>query len=292
MSTNTASYRLFTWINNIGLLLLSLSCILPLIHILAVSFSGKAAADANLVTLWPIDFTFDAYEKTLNNDNFISALWMAVKRTILGTAITMSIVFMTAYPLSKESRSFKGRSIYAWVLVFTMLFNGGLVPMYILVQKLGLMNSIWALVLPMALNVYLIILMLNFFRTIPKELEEAAFIDGAGQFRTLVTVYLPLSMPAIATLSLFSMVWSWNEWFMGLIYITDRENYPLATFLQTIIVQQDMTQISNDPSDLADIAQRTVKSAQIFIGALPILLVYPFLQKYFVKGIVLGAVKE
>lgn len=292
MLYTSVSYRIFTIINYIALTLVSLSCILPIIHILAVSFSGKAAANANLVGLWPIDFTLDAYDKTLSNRNFLSSLAMAVQRTLLGTAITMSLVFLTAYPLSKEENAFRGRSAYSWIFVFTMLFNGGLVPTYILVQKLGLMNSIWALVLPMALNVWLCILMLNFFRTIPKELEEAAFMDGATHLTTLIRVYLPLSLPAIATLSLFSMVFHWNEWFMGLIYLTDTELYPLSTFLQTVIVQQDLTKVSTDPSDLENIAQRTVKAAQIFIGAVPILMVYPFLQKYFVKGIVLGAVKE
>ncbi len=292
MSYNNMSYRIFTIFNYIGLTLLALTCIFPMVHILAVSFSGKAAATANLVTLWPVDFTVEAYVKTLANEHFLASLGTAVLRTVLGTAITMTLVFLTAYPLSKGERSFKGRTFYAWLFVFTMLFNGGLVPTYILVQNLGIMNTIWALVLPMALNVWLIILMLNFFRTIPKELEEAAFIDGAGQLRTMIIIYLPLSMPSIATLSLFAMVASWNEWFMGLIYISDRAKYPLATFLQTIIVQNDLTQISRDPSALENIAQRTVKAAQIFIGAVPILMVYPFLQKYFVKGIVLGAVKE
>lgn len=292
MSYNTVPYRIFTIINYIGLTLLAISCIFPMIHILAVSFSGKSAATANIVTFWPIDFTLEAYVKTLSNENFLASLWMAIKRTVLGTGITMALVFLTAYPLSKEERAFKGRSFYAWLFVFTMLFTGGLIPNYILVQSLGIMNSIWALVLPMAMNVWLVILMLNFFRTIPKELEEAAFIDGAGQLKTMIIIYLPLSMPAIATLSLFAMVGNWNEWFMGLIYIMDREKYPLATFLQTVIVQNDMTQVSKDPSELANIAQRTVKAAQIFIGAVPILMVYPFLQKYFVKGIVLGAVKE
>lgn len=292
MTYNSGPYRVFTVFNYIILTIIALSCIFPMIHILAVSFSGKAAATANLVVLWPVDFTFEAYNKTLSNENFLSALWMAVLRTVFGTLITMVLVFLSAYPLSKEENVFKGRTFYAWLFVFTMLFNGGLVPTYITVQALGIMNTIWALILPMALNVWLMILMLNFFRTIPKELEEAAFIDGAGQLRTMVSVYLPLSMPAIATLSLFAMVFNWNEWFMGLIYISDREKYPLATFLQTVIVQNDMTQISKDPSELENIAQRTVKAAQIFIGSVPILLVYPFLQKYFVKGIVLGAVKE
>ena len=154
------------------------------------------------------------------------------------------------------------------------------------------MNTIWALILPGALSVWNVILMMNFFRGLPKELEEAAYLDGAGHIKTLILVYVPLSLPAIATLSLFTMVYQWNSWFDGMIYMSDIKNYPLASLLQTIIVQQDLSKINVDPSMLENISQRTVRAAQIFIGALPILMVYPFLQRFFVKGIVIGAVKE
>lgn len=292
MYYKTKSYKLFSALNLTFLILLSLSCILPLIHVFAVSLSGNAAASANLVALWPVDFTWDAYEKTVGNENFVNSLWMSIKRTLLGTGTGMLLIFLTAYALSKEDARFPGRTVYVWFFVFTMLFHGGLVPSFILVVNLGLMNSIWALILPHAVNVWLMILMLNFFRTIPRELEEAAVVDGASQLRILFHVYLPLSLPAVATLSLFTMVFHWNSWFDGILYVNDNSKYPLATFLQTVIVQQDLSQLSLDPEDLENLSQRTVKSAQIFIGALPILMVYPFLQKYFVKGIVLGAVKE
>nr|WP_154959188.1 carbohydrate ABC transporter permease [Paenibacillus xylanexedens] len=292
MYHKTKPYKVFTVFNYTFLILLSLLCIIPLIHILAVSFSGKAAANANLVGLFPVEFTLDAYEKTLANENFIRSLWVAVQRTVLGTLLSMMVVILAAYPLSRENRSFKRRNIYTWYFVFTMLFSGGLIPFYILIQKLNLLNTMWVLILPGAVSVWNMILLLNFFRNVPKELEEAAFIDGAGYFRTLVSVFLPVSMPAIATLSLFSMVGHWNAWFDGLIFLTDHEKYPLATFLQTIIVQQDFSKVSVRPEDLENISQRTIKAAQIFIGMAPILVVYPLLQRFFVKGIVLGAVKE
>ncbi|WP_274361654.1 carbohydrate ABC transporter permease [Paenibacillus thermotolerans] len=292
MYDRSVSYRVFSIGNYLLLTIIAILCIVPMIHILAVSFSGRAPASANLVGLWPVDFTVDAYMKSIANENFIRALWMAVKRTVLGTGISMALVFLAAYPLSKDESVFRGRTVYAWFFVFTMLFSGGLVPWYIVIQKLHLMNSIWALVLPGAVSVWNIILLLNFFRNVPKELEEAALIDGANHFRTMVSIYLPLSMPAIATLSLFSMVGHWNSWFDGMLLMQDVRNYPLATFLQTIIVQQDFSKVNVRPEDLENIAQRTVKAAQIFIGALPILLVYPFLQRFFVKGIVLGAIKE
>lgn len=285
-------YRIFTWFNNAALIGISLCCVLPMIHILAISLSGRDAAMANLVYLWPVDFTFESFIDTLSNDNFSRSLLVSVERTLLGTAIFLVVAAVTAYPLSKESSSFKGRSLYAWFFVFTMLFSGGLVPNYILILELGLNNSLWALVLPTAVEVWSIILLLNFFRNIPRELEEAAFIDGASHFKTLWNVYLPLSLPALATLSLFTMVFHWNEWFHGMLYNTDAANYPLATLLQTIIVQQDFTKMAMNPEEMENISNKSVKAAQIFIGALPILLAYPFLQKFFVKGIVLGAVKE
>ncbi|WP_270169881.1 carbohydrate ABC transporter permease [Paenibacillus sp. SYP-B4298] len=291
MYYKSKGYKLFSIANYIFLGLLSLLCILPLVHILAVSFSSMAPASANLVGFWPIGFTTDAYVKTFGNSNFLNSLMISAQRTILATVIGMAIVLVTAFPLSKEDSMFKGRSIYTWFFVFTILFSGGLIPSYILIQKIGLMDTIWALILPGALSVWNVILMMNFFRGLPKELEEASYLDGAGQFKTLVLVFIPLSLPAIATLSLFTMVYHWNSWFDGMIYMSDIKDYPLASLLQTIIVQQDLSKINVDPSMLENISQRTVRAAQIFIGALPILLVYPFLQRFFVKGLVIGAVK-
>lgn len=285
-------YKVFNVFNHFFLITMSLICILPLLHVFAVSLSGKSAATANIVNLWPVDFTLESYQKTVDNPAFIKALLYSVYRTVLGTGIGMAVIIFAGYALSKKYKEFKSRNGYMWFFVFTMLFSGGLVPGYILITNLGLINTIWALVLPPALSVYNMILMMNFFRTIPGELEEAALIDGAGLFRILFYIHLPISMPALATITLFTLVGHWNSWFDGLIYMMDTSKYPLATFLQTVVVQQDFSKMSINPEDLENLSQRTVKAAQIFIGALPILLVYPFLQKYFVKGIVLGAVKE
>ncbi|MFX3635759.1 MAG: carbohydrate ABC transporter permease [Candidatus Pristimantibacillus sp.] len=292
MYHKTLSYRIFAFFNHAGLLAISLLCIIPLLHVLAISFSAKSAADANLVVLWPIDFTLEAYKKTIDNPVFLHSILVSVQRTVIGTALTLLLAFMAAYPLSKENTQFKGRTIYSWIFVFAMVFSGGLVPFYIVIQKLGLMGSFWALVLPGAVNIYLTILMMNFFRGIPKELEEAAMIDGAGHFRTLFTIFLPVSKPAIATLGLFSIVFHWNSWFDGLLYTNGADQYPLATFLQTVIIQKDMSSMSIDPVSMALISQKTVNAAQIFIGALPVLILYPFMQKFFVKGLVVGSVKE
>lgn len=293
MIYRTKAYVLFSVCNYIFLTLITFLCILPLIHVLAVSLSGSAAATANIVGLIPVDFTIDAYIKTIGNENFIRSLGIGIVRVALGTVVSMSLMTLAAYSLSKEDKEFKERKYYVWFFVITMLFSGGLVPSYIIVTKVGLINSIWALILPGAVNAFNLILLLNFFRTaVPKSLEEAAYMDGAGHFRILFNIYLPIAIPAIATVSLFTMVFHWNSWFDGMIYLTDARKYPLSTFLQTIIVQQDFSKLSVDAETLRNLSQRTVKSAQIFIGALPMLIIYPFLQRYFVKGIVLGSEKE
>ncbi|MNW25019.1 Inner membrane ABC transporter permease protein YcjP [compost metagenome] len=291
MYHKTLPYRVFSIINTCFLIFLAIMCIIPLVHVLAVSFSAKSAADANLVNLWPVGFSLESYKKTMNNPVFLNSIGISIMRTVIGTALTLLLTFLAAYPLSKENSVFKGRNVYSWMFVFSMIFNGGLVPFYIVIQKLGLIDSFWVLVLPGAINTFLIILMLNFFRGIPNELEEAALIDGAGHFRTLFSIYLPISLPSIATIALFSMVFHWNSWFDGLLYMNNANKFPLATFLQTVIIQRDMSSMSMNPIEMELISQNTVKAAQIFIGSAPILIVYPFLQRFFVKGMTLGSVK-
>jgi putative aldouronate transport system permease protein len=199
---------------------------------------------------------------------------------------------MIAYPLSKEPGKLPGRTAYAWYFFFTMLFGGGLIPTFLVVKYSGLMDSIWSLIIPGAVPIFNVILLLNFFRQLPRELEEAAFIDGAGHWKTMWNIYLPISLPGLATICLFSLVGHWNEWFSAIIYMKHTENYPLQTYLQMVLVQTNF-RVSNqsDLDILNKLSNKTVNSAQIFIGMIPILCVYPFLQKYFTKGIVLGSVK-
>ncbi|RED63858.1 carbohydrate ABC transporter permease [Cohnella lupini] len=286
------SYKAFYYCNVFILLIVSILCVLPMLHILAVSFSGKSAAEGNLVTFLPIDFNLDSYSETLSNGNFLNAIRVSVMRTLIGTAVSMAVTILAAFPLSKSGYEFKGRSLYVWFFLFIMIFGAGLIPHYILIQKVNLIGSFWVYILPHALNIWNIILMMNFFRNIPKELDEAAIMDGAGSFGILLKIYLPVSMPAIATLSLFSMVGQWNNWFDGMLYMSSPDQWPLATLLQTIIVALDLSKTGIDFEQLELLSNRSVKAAQIFIAMLPILAVYPFLQRYFVKGIVLGAVKE
>lgn len=284
-------YIIFSVINYVFLTLIASSCVLPVIHMIAVSLSGSAATNANLVTLWPIEFTWSAYQESLNNESFVRSFYVTLKRIVLGTGINMAFTILMAYPLSKGSGTFPLRNLYVWVLVFTMLFNGGLIPTYMLIGRLGLMNTIGALVLPLGVNVFFIVLLLNFFRQIPKEIEDSALIDGASYFKSMIRIYLPLSLPALATLMLFSAVAHWNSWFDGLIYMNDVKNYPVQTYLH-ILLQKTKSAMSLEEAKQAAIAsRRSIYSAQILLAMLPIMLIYPFLQKYFTKGIILGSVK-
>ncbi len=285
------SRRLFVIVNGIALALLAVVCLFPLLHVLAISFSSGPAVSAGRVVLWPVDFTTAAYDFALSRPAFRSAFAVSVQRVILGTAVNMILTVLVAYPLSKENDVFPMRTVYTWFFIVTMLVSGGLIPLYMVVRWTGLLDSIWALVLPVAVPVFNVVLLMNFFRGLPKELEEAAFVDGASHWEVLFRIYLPLSMPAIATLTLFSFVMHWNSWFDGLIFMNSPDNYPLQSYLQTLVIGQDLSQFSMDPTLLQLVSNDTFKAAQIFIGALPILVLYPFLQRYFVKGIVLGSVK-
>ncbi|MFD0670888.1 carbohydrate ABC transporter permease [Cohnella sp. GCM10027633] len=285
--------KLFTVANYVFLIALSLICILPLVHIGAVSLSSSTAASAGIVDLWPVDFTWKSYEFVLRKKEFLHSMEVSLQRVLLGVAVNMGLTVMLGYALSKESRVFTGRTWYAWFFVLTIFVNGGFIPWYLVIKEAGLLDSIGALVLPGAVPVFNVVLLLNFFRSLPKELEESAFVDGAGHWTILWRIFVPLSLPAMATIGLFTIVGHWNAWFDGLILMNSPDNYPLQSYLQTVVIHQDLALInSTDISMLAEVSDRTLKSAQTLLGALPILLVYPFLQKYFVKGMVLGSVKE
>lgn len=283
---------MFTILNSSFLIISALLCIIPLIYIAAVSFSSSSAAAAGKVILWPVEFSLNSYAYVARRPAFWHSMLISVERIALGGFVNLILTILCAYPLSKEKSEFRFRTFYAWTFFITMLFSGGLIPWYIVIKQAGLIDSIWALVLPGAVPVFSVILLLNFFREVPKELSEAAFIDGAGHWTTLWKIYVPVSTPALATILLFALVGHWNSWFDGLILMNDADNYPLQSYIQTIVVQRSYSMLSRQEiTELATISDRTLRASQIFLGTLPILLVYPFLQKYFVKGIVLGGVK-
>ncbi len=286
--------RAFDWANYVFLGGAALLCLLPLIHVLAVSFSASSAATAGFVKLWPVDFTLASYKYALNKPQFIDSFLVSLERVALGALINMTLTVLIAYPLSKERRQFRWRSVYAWFFVVTILFSGGLIPVFMVVKQLGLLDSIWALVLPGAVPVFNVILLLNFMRSQPKELYEAAFVDGAGHWSVLWRIAVPLAKPALATLLLFICVGHWNSWFDGLIYMNKPEHFPLQTYLQSVVINRDpsLMTTTEELKTLSQISDQTTKAAQIFLAALPILLLYPFLQKHFIQGITLGSVKE
>lgn len=286
--------RLFHFLNYTILIVTSLLCILPFINMLAVSFSGSAAVSAGTVAFWPVDFTTKAYEFALSGGEFYASLWVAVKRVALGTIVNLVLMVLTAYPLSKSAQKLTGRNVYMGFFIITMLFHGGLIPTYLVVVKMGLIDSIWSLILPGALPVFSMVILMNFIRGLPEEIEESAIIDGAGPLQILLRILLPLLKPALATVGLFSIVGHWNSWFDGIIYMNDPANYPLQSYLQTLLLsfEQIMLKSGTDYTQLLSMMNaRTGRAAQMFLGAIPILLVYPFLQKYFTKGLVLGSVK-
>lgn len=282
----------FDSINVVFLGFLAVICILPFINIIAISLSSPQAASSGKVGFWPIGFTIDAYTYAFTKPRFLLSMRTSVIRVILGVSINMLMIILTAYPLSKSKDALRGRTIFSWFFVVTMLIGGGLIPTFLIVHMTGLMDSIWALIIPGAVPVFNVVILLNFFRQIPHEYEESARIDGAGDWVTLFRIYVPLAMPCLATLILFQSVGHWNEWFAGRIYLADINDYPLATYLQAAMVKPnfDMTNF-NEIQRYAQVTSRTLSTAQIVIGALPIIMVYPFLQRYFVKGMMLGGLK-
>ena len=284
--------RVFNIFNYSFMIFLALTCLLPFIHVLAVSFSDSPSASAGRVGLWPVNFNLDSYIFAFRKKRFLTSMLTSVNRVSLGVSINTLLTILTAYPLSKPQRELKGRTFFSWFIVLTMLINGGLIPTDMVVTGTGLRNSIWALVLPGAVPVFNVVVLLNFFKHIPKELEESAFLDGAGQWRILARIFVPLSIPALATLVIFQAVGHWNEWLSGLIYMDSIDRYPLASYMQNILVRPNFDNMSvEEIKQVLNISNRSFKAAQIMISTLPIITVYPFLQRYFVKGLVLGSLK-
>jgi putative aldouronate transport system permease protein len=274
---------------------ITLTCILPIWYTLSLSLSSKSAAAGGLVWLWPVDFNLNSYSELLSDKQFFGSFWISIQRVVLGGALNFIIVALMAYPLSKSNKDFRQRNALMWILVFTMLFNGGLIPLYLTVKNLGLINSIWALVLVTGAQglVFNVILTVNFFRNLPSEMEEAALVDGAGPWTMLLKVFIPLSVPVLATVTLFSIVSHWNEFLTGLIFMTREQFYPLQTYIQQLVVVFNPNIVDEEQMKLmAELSNRTLNAAKIFIAMIPILVVYPFLQRFFIHGITLGSVKE
>jgi multiple sugar transport system permease protein/putative aldouronate transport system permease protein len=246
-----------------------------------------------LVGLWPVGFNLTSYKSILGDSNFFHAFWVSLQRVALGTVAELIATLLIAYPLSKSEKQFPARNVVMWFLIFAWLFSGGLIPWYQTMKSIGMINNMWGLVLGNSLPIFNVILAVNFFRNLPKEIEEAALIDGAGPWQIFLQIFLPLSKPMIATIALFSMVYHWNEFFNGLVLSTRQAYYPLQTYIQQMIVVIDTTYMTQDQLQmLNEISNQTLNAAKIFIAMIPILLIYPLLQRYFITGFTLGSVKE
>lgn len=292
-----ASRVAFDVVNYAFLTLLALICVIPFVHLLAMSFSSDEFTSTGAVFLLPKGFTVQAYQYLIGKREFFRALGISALRTVSGTALSLVVIVMTAYPLSKTNGRFKGRTAVTWFFLFTMFFSGGLFATYFLYKQLGLLNNFLVFILPGACDVWFVLMLMNFFRGIPSALEEAALIDGAGQFTVLFRIYLPLALPSIATIVLFTAIGHWNSWFDGIMYMNNPVDYPLQSYLYNMIVSSDPTKQSNftlTPEQLEalkNIGGKNLQASQIFLGLLPIALVFPFLQKYFISGITVGSVK-
>ena len=285
--------RMFMLLNSSFLILITIIVLLPLIFIVSASFSSSEAVIAGKVSLWPVDFSLQGYETIFEHKK----VWMGFANsffyTVVGTVFNVVMTFIAAYPLSRHD--LVGRRFITLAFIFTMLFSGGLIPTYMVVRDLGLLNTRAAMILPNAIGVFNLLITITFFRTtIPPELIEAARIDGANDFRTLLSVIVPLSRPIIAVLAIFYAVGHWNSYFQALIYLKDQELFPLQIVLREILIQNNI-----DASMLVDIEdliareglQELLKYSLIVVASVPILIVYPFVARHFIKGMMIGSVK-
>ena len=284
--------KIFDVCNVIVLILISLVCIVPLWYILMVSVSSKEAVNAGLITFWPVGFNLLSYQKILGETAFLKSFWISLQRVVLGGALGVGCTLLVAYPLSRSNSQFPKRNIFMWILIFCMLFNGGTIPWYMTMRSYHLTDNVWGLVLSGGLPVFNVIMAMNFFRNLPSELEEAAYVDGADPWTSFIKINIPLAKPMIATITLLTIVGHWNDFFQGLVLSTKQSNYPLQTYIQQMVVTQNYSTMTVEQiKEMVQLNNQSLDAAKIFIAMVPILMIYPFLQKYFVKGITLGSVK-
>lgn len=278
---------------NTGILLIfCLMIVLPFMYVISTSISTEKAILHGGFHLFPGEISFAAYKRIFTDVQFINSFKASAFVTLVGTFLSMLVTCTTAYVVSKDYLPYN--RMISFFIYFTVLFNGGIIPLYILIKTMGLINNLWSLILPALISPWFMILLRNFFQELPDELEEAARIDGCSRIGVLFRIVLPLSLPALATISLFYMVHYWNSWFLALIFITDRSKWPMQVLLREII-QQAQNIRNNQSVSASELRQATLpeslKMATVIVTAFPIMCVYPFLQKYFAKGLLIGAIK-
>jgi putative aldouronate transport system permease protein len=285
----TRGYRAFQAVNGFILAIVVAVTLFPFINIVARSFSGEQEIRSGQVTIWPKGFNLTTYDKVMSDPIF----WVNYRNTVLYTVVAtvIALVLTTCYAYVLSKRHLKGRGLLVGIAVFTMFFNGGLIPNYVLVSALGLRNTLWAIVLPNAISVFNLLVMKAFFESLPVELEEAAAVDGSGTYGTLLRIVLPLSKAVLATMLLFYAVSFWNSWFAGFLYMDRQELFPVTVYLRNLIAGATSGTDNNATSEAALQIAASIQAVTIVLIMLPIMLVYPFIQRYFVSGVMLGAVK-
>lgn len=284
--------RAFTIFNYIFLAIVAVVVLYPLIFVLSASLSNPEYVISGDIWLWPKEFTVEAYQKVFQNPEIINGFVNTLKYTFFGTLLNIFMTICAAYPLSR--RNLKGKGFIMAFMVFTMFFSGGLIPTYLLIRDLGMINTFWVMIIPNAVAVWNIIIMRTFFQSIPYELEESAMIDGAGNFRILWSIVLPLSLPVMAVMVLFYAVGHWNSYFQALIYLQDQDKFPLQLILRQILIQgqaDDMIKATSESFLAQKLSVEGLKYAVLIVANLPMLMLYPFLQRYFVKGVMIGSLK-
>ena len=283
----SAGDRIFTVINAAILILIFIITLYPLIYVVSASISSPDAVASGKMLLWPVDVTLDGYKYILKYNDIWLGYANTIFYTVAGTAIALFMMVLFAYPLSKTF--LRGQKFFMKMVIVSMFFSGGLIPNYLLISNLHLTGTVWAMLLPFAINQFNLIILINFFKTLPQEIEEAALIDGLGYFGILFQIVMPLSTAALATVGLYTAVFFWNDWFNGLIYLNTSQ-FPVMLFLRNIVNGTSMLGDAAGSADKTTIAI-SIKSAVIITSTLPIIILYPFLQKYFVKGLTVGSVK-
>lgn len=287
----SASERIMVFFFYVLLTIAALACLFPLIHIVSLSISDTHAVASGWVTLYPIGFSLESYKQLLTGTPIVNAFLNSIQITGVGVVLSMGFTILAAYPLTRTY--FYGRKVYTFAIVFTMLFGGGLIPTYLTVKGFGLLNTYWALWLPGLVSTFNLLVLRSFIENIPSELDDAARIDGCGDWMYLTKIVLPVSMPVLTTLALFYGVGYWNSFFNVLIYMNETTKYNLSVLVQQMIQSQTMLaqMNSSDTSDQIRLSPEEINSAAIIVMVLPIMIVYPFLQKHFVKGVMIGAIK-
>ncbi|ANA81195.1 binding-protein-dependent transport systems inner membrane component [Paenibacillus vortex V453] len=276
--------KLFDVLNVLFMIVLIIVMAYPMVYVFSASISNNALVASGAVLLWPKKITLVAYEQLVYNPDLWVSYWNTIRYTFVQTVLTLIATSAMAYPLAK--RWLPGRRVILLLAAFTLLFSGGMIPTFLIVQKLGMLDTIWAIVLPSLISTWYLFIMRTFFEALPEELEDAAAIDGCGSLQILVRIVLPLSVPVMVTIGLFTAVNQWNSFFSALIYLNDRDMYPLQIMMRNILIAGTNVQGEGDLTHL-----ETLKYAMIMIGTLPILCVYPFIQKYFVQGTMIGGIK-